>query len=82
MIRITPIIPANLNIKGMKKAILQALDAEGKDLVKSFELTTATWQGEKPTFTPIGTVSGGTAFVKVGPTGNKEGYFFAPRLKH
>ena len=72
-IKITPIIPALMNIKGMRKALRRVGVAEGKDLQKSYELTTSTWEGDKPTFKPKVSTAGGNLSVKVGPTGNKEG---------
>lgn len=72
-IKVTPIRPALMNIKGIRAAILRAARAEGADLVKAYEQTTATWEGDKPTFKPQTSTGGGNASVKVGPTGNKEG---------
>ena len=57
----------------MRKAIRGAGVDEGQDLEKSYELTVAPWEGEKPSFKPKVSTAGGNLSVKVGPTGNKEG---------
>lgn len=65
--------PKKLKIDQVRKSILAALRAEGEDIKKELEKTTATWEGSKPTFEIEVDVSGGNAVVLIGPGGNTEG---------
>jgi hypothetical protein len=53
--------------------MLNALNAEGKDVVAEYEKTTATWKGDAPEFAYDVSYKGGDLAVAVGPTGDEKG---------
>lgn len=65
--------PNKLKVKEVRLEILNALRAEGRDVVKELRKTTATWSGEKPDFEAIIGLSGEDASVFAGPTGSEMG---------
>jgi len=61
-----------LNADGVRVELLKALREHGKSLVKVFETTTASWQGEKPKFEPeISLTQGEGAGLDIGMTGSE-----------
>jgi hypothetical protein len=65
--------PAALRVDQIRLEILNALRAEGREVVKEHEKTVATWQNERPKFEFLIGLSGGNASVLVGPTGDDKG---------
>lgn len=56
----------------IRTSLLNALDKQGRKLVKEFEKTTRTWEGDKPTFEPLIEVKQGTgAGLSIGLGGGK-----------
>lgn len=65
--------PKKLKIKQVRLNILNVLRAEGKIVKKELEKTTATWEGDKPTFEIAIGLTGQDAIVLIGPGGNQKG---------
>lgn len=65
--------PSKLKVDKVRLKILNELRAEGKAVKVEFEKTTATWKGEKPTFTFAIGLTGQDAIVLIGPAGSTEG---------
>lgn len=65
--------PKKLRVDKVRLNLLNALRAEGAEVKREFEKTTATWQGAKPTFEIAISLTGGEATVLIGPGGNTDG---------
>lgn len=70
--RLQAIKPKTLQVKSIVDAIEKELKGEGQDLKKEFDKTVATWEGDKPDFTPKIGLSSKDASVTVAPTGNEK----------
>lgn len=70
---IKKISPGKLNIEPFRRAMLNAVEAEAMIERNQLRKTTATWQGDKPTFTSETSIKGGNLTVITGPAGNAMG---------
>lgn len=64
--------PQKMKLDQVRKELLNALRAEGRDVKKLYEPTVATWKGDKPFFEILIGLTGRDASVLVGPNGSKE----------
>ena len=70
--QVRPIKPTLLNIQRVRKSLLDALKAEGKEEAKLLEGTTKYWEGKKPKFEYDVDVGTGDVSLLVGPGGDAE----------
>lgn len=74
MFKFTPIKPkTTLKQDAFRVELLAGLRISGKELAAEFEKTTATWEHEKPAFTPKIGLSTGKATLDLNLTGNALG---------
>lgn len=63
-----------INKDAVRVALLGQLEKTGKKLAETFDLTTETWEGDKPTFEPKITLNVGSgAGIEMGMTGSGKG---------
>lgn len=62
-----------MKIDQVRREVLKQLEAEGKEVEKLLDQTTATWKSAKPTFQSTATVIGDNAVVATSVGGNAEG---------
>lgn len=65
--------PKKLQVERIARTVLKAAEDEGREHQKILNQTTASWTGDKPKFESLTDVSGGSASVLTGPTGNTMG---------
>lgn len=66
-ILVKAIKPSRLKVDAMRLMLLNELRSVGREVKKDFELTTRSWDGEKPTFVMQVSLAGSKPAVFVGP---------------
>lgn len=64
---------AKLDIEPFRRALLNAVEAEALIERRELAKTTASWQGDKPTFESATSIKGGDLTVLTGPAGSEMG---------
>jgi len=71
-IKLTPIFGRPWDLRGFKTDLQRSMKEEGRAQKKLFNMTTATWKGKKPRFTPKHVTSSTEISVTTGPSGNED----------
>lgn len=72
LLQVKGIKPQKMKLDNVRKELLKAAEAEGKEVQKLYGQAVATWQGDKPDFETLIDVTGRDVQVLTGPNGSQE----------
>lgn len=72
LIQVKGIKPAKMKIEAIRQEMLRELEKQGKETEREFNKTVASWNGDKPKFESLVNLTGNSAELLTGPTGNKK----------